>query len=90
MTNLPQNWDLKIDPSVLKEFAKIPKKYVLALNFAIRNLPSDPYLGDIQKLKGEDEAWRRRVGSYRIFYKIKITEKVILVYKVERRGSNTY
>lgn len=88
--NLPQNWDLKIDSSVLKTFTKIPRKYALTLDFVIKNLPSNPYAGNIQKLKGEDEAWRRRVGSYRIFYKIKTIEKVILVYKVERRGSNTY
>ncbi len=90
MMNSLQNWDLKIDPSVLKTFAKIPRNYVIALNYVVKNLPSNPYFGDIQKLKGEDEAWRRRVGPYRIFYKIKIIEKVILVYKVERRTSSTY
>ena len=90
MMNLLQNWDLKIDSSVLKTFTKIPKKYAITLDFVIKNLPSNPYFGDIQKLKGEDESWRRRVGSYRIFYKIKINEKVILVYKVERRRSHTY
>ena len=90
MMNLLQNWDLKIDPSVLKTFTKISKKYAVTLDLAIKDLPSNPYFGDIQKLKGEDESWRRRIGRYRIFYKIKTTEKVILVYKVERRTSNTY
>ena len=90
MTNLSQNWDLKIDPSVLKTFTKFPKKYSATLALVIKNLPSNPYFGDIQKLKGEDESWRRRVGRFRIFYKIKTDEKTILVYKVERRGSNTY
>lgn len=31
MMNLLQSWDLKIDPSVLKTFSKIPKKYALTL-----------------------------------------------------------
>ena len=88
--NSQQNWDLKIDSSVLKTFAKIPRKYALTLNSIIKDLPSNPYFGDIQKLKGEDEAWRRRIGKYRIFYKIKNIERVILVYKVERRTSSTY
>jgi mRNA-degrading endonuclease RelE of RelBE toxin-antitoxin system len=26
-----------------------------------------PFAGDVLKLEGEDNLWRRRVGSYRIF-----------------------
>jgi len=56
----------------------------------IKFLPADPYFGDIQKLKGEKNAWRRRVGDYRIFYKIYIEKRLVLVFKLERRTSKTY
>ena len=46
--------------------------------------------GDIQKMRGKDNVWRRRVGSYRIFYKIETSEKTILVFYLERRTSKTY
>lgn len=88
--NSETNWDLQIDTSVFKFFKKIPRKDVESLDVAIRLLPVNPYFGDIQKIKGEPDAWRRRVGAYRIFFKIKINEKIILVSQVKRRKSNTY
>lgn len=88
--NSQPDWDLQIDSSVLKFFNKIPRKNAESLNVAIKCLPINPYLGDIQKIKGEEDTWRRRVGAYRILFKIKVKEKVILVSRVERRTSNTY
>jgi len=41
-------------------------------------------------MKGEENVWRRRIGAYRIFYKIRVSEKIILVFKLERRTSKTY
>lgn len=88
--NFPKNWDLQIDPSVLKTLKKIPRSNAEVILNVIRLLPLNPYFGDIQKMKDENNAWRRRIGSYRIFYKIKIVEKTILVFHLERRTSSTY
>ena len=85
-----KNWDLQIDPSVFKVLKKIPASNAENILEAIQLLPVNPYFGDIQKMKDRHEAWRRRIGSYRIFYKIKMTEKVILVFHLERRNSKTY
>lgn len=41
-------------------------------------------------MKGEENVWRRRVGSYRIFYEIIVDKKIIYVYDVKRRTSSTY
>lgn len=88
--NLSKNWDLHIDPSVLKILKKIPQHDAENLLIAVRLLPENPYFGDIQKMKGEQSAWRRRIGSYRIFYQIKSEERIILVFRLERRASKTY
>lgn len=87
---LSGNWDLQVDPDVYKALKKIPRRDAEAILAVIKLLPINPYFGDIQKMKGEENAWRRRVGSYRIFYKIKVLEKMILVFKLERRTSKTY
>jgi len=84
------NWDLQIDPDVFKALRKIPRHDIEALLAVVRLLPTDPYFGDIQKMKDEENTWRRRSGAYRIFYKIKVAEKVLLVFRVERRTSSTY
>lgn len=85
-----KNWDLHIDTSVLKTLKRIPQREAEGLRTVVRLLSADPYFGDLKKMKGEEDVWRRRVGSYRLFYKIKGTEKIILVFRIERRTSHTY
>lgn len=85
-----KNWDLHIDSSVFKVLQKIPHNNAKNILETIRLLPINPYFGDIQKMKGEDNAWRRRIGSYRIFYRIQTIKKIILVFRLERRSSKTY
>ncbi|MDO8620899.1 MAG: type II toxin-antitoxin system RelE/ParE family toxin [Candidatus Levybacteria bacterium] len=81
---------MQVDSDVFKNLKKIPQRDAKAILVVIKLLPTNPYFGDIQKMKGEKNAWRRRVGSYRIFYKIKALEEIILVFKLERRTSRTY
>ena len=86
----PKSWDLQIDPGVLKILKKIPRQNAEVILNVIRLFPLNPYFGDIQKMKGENSVWRRRIGSYRIFYKIKVAERIILVFHLERRTSSIY
>ena len=88
--NLPKVWDLRIDPAVLKTAAKIPRRGAGKILVAIKLITFNPYFGDIQKMRGEEDVWRRRVGSYRIFYKVLADKKIILVFHLERRTSKTY
>lgn len=85
-----KDWSLEIDSSIFKTLKRIPQQYVERILFMIKSIPLNPYFGDIQKMKNEENVWRRRTGAYRIFYKIKMKEKIILVFKLERRGSKTY
>jgi len=88
--NSSENWDLQIDRGVFKMLRKIPRHDAEAVLAVVKLLPTDPYFGDIQKMRGEEDTWRRRSGAYRIFYKIKVAEKVLLVFRIEGRTSKTY
>ncbi len=88
--SLSENWVLRIDPDVYKALNKIPRQYAGVILEAIKLLPANPYFGDNQKIKGENNAWRRRIGPYRLFYKIIKETKIILVFRFERRSSKTY
>lgn len=90
MTILSKNWDLQIDSNIYKILKQIPRNNAEKILGIIKLLPINPYFGDIQKMKGEDNVWRRRIGSYRIFYKLKLNEKTIIVFHLERRTSKTY
>ena len=88
--SLSKNWDLRIDPKVFKTVKELPRHDVEAILKVMRELPRNPYFGDIQKMRDEENSWRRRVGVYRIFYKILVDDDIVLVFKVERRTSKTY
>ena len=84
------NWVLQIDPAVSKTLEKMPRTDAGRVFFAIQSLSSNPFYGDIQKMKGEKNVWRKRVGSYRIFYEIVFNSKIVYVFHAERRTSKTY
>ena len=88
--NLQKNWELKIDQSVYKIVNKLPQHDAEAISRIIRSLSQNPYFGDLQKMQGEENTWRRRVGVYRIFFKIAIPQHEVIVFRVVRRTSKTY
>lgn len=88
--NLEKNWHVHIRNSVHKQVAEFPEKDGEKLTENIYSLSNNPFAGDIIKMKGENNTWRKRVGSYRIFYEILMKERVVYVFHIERRTSKTY
>ena len=75
---------------VKKQLKRIPKKESERIFWIIQDLPLNPYAGDIEKMEGERDVWRRRVGSYRIKYEIHVAQRMIHIFEVMRRTSSTY
>lgn len=84
------SWTILIDRSVKKQLLKIAQNDYNRITSAIKELAINPYAGDIQKMSGEKDTWRRRVGSYRFFYEIYTGRGIIFVFELKRRTSNTY
>ncbi len=84
------DWILKVDKIVNKQIARIPALDARRINYIIRGFAENPYSGDIEKMHGQQNVWRRRVGNYRIFYELYPAEKAVNVYHIERRTSKTY
>lgn len=58
---------------------------------ALDAMRTDPFSGDIVRLHaGERAAWRRRVGSYRIFFDVYPDQLLVDVVEIHRRTSKTY
>jgi mRNA-degrading endonuclease RelE of RelBE toxin-antitoxin system len=53
-------------------------------------MTSDPFAGDVQPLKGQPLAFRRRVGNWRIFFDAHRDGRIIEVTDVSRRTTTTY
>ena len=84
------NWELHLRKRVKKHLLRFPKKDQAYIAAGLRELTVNPYLRDIEKISGEENTWRRRIGNYRIFYEIVSRDKIIYVFRVERRTSSTY
>ncbi|TRZ78661.1 hypothetical protein D4R87_00130 [bacterium] len=84
------NWDVEIAKRTQKQIKKFPKKDLHNIFSVVEDLKNDPYVGDIQKILGEENTWRKRVGSYRIIFKIVVKEKIIFVFDIRRRTTTTY
>jgi len=78
------SYGLFIHRSAQKALAAMPKDdFPLVMN-AIRALPNDPRPHGCKKLVDRD-AWRIRVGSYRVIYEIDDARLTVTVVKVGHR-----
>ena len=84
------SWALSVRKQVFKYLARVPRGDAERITAIIRGLAVNPYDGDVEKMGGETNVWRRRVGSYRVFYEIRQGQRVVYVFHVERRTSSTY
>lgn len=71
---------IEIKPQPEKAIAKIPNPFRGRIFQAIDGLAREPRPAGCTKLAGADDAYRIRVGDYRIVYEIQ--DKVLIVYVV--------
>jgi mRNA interferase RelE/StbE len=83
-------WTVLVAKPAVKQCAKIPAKDAARIAAAVKQMADDPFGGDVVKLEGEGQRWRRRVGNYRIFYSVDSKERTVCVSAVTRRTSTTY
>jgi mRNA interferase RelE/StbE len=83
-------WNLSITGPAQKDFKRLPQKDQERVKAALIAMQSDPFEGDLKRLKGKETAWRRRVGNYRIIYDLHFDERLIVVFGILRRTSTTY
>jgi mRNA interferase RelE/StbE len=77
-------YDIRFKPSAAKELAKLPRAVQRRIAPAIEGLATSPRPPGAEKLTGQD-AWRIRVGDYRIVYAIEDRVLVVLVLHIGNR-----
>jgi len=78
------NYAIKIKKNAQKSLAKISHPYQTKIIESIRNLSTEPRPSGCKKLVGRD-AWRIRIGDYRVIYEITDNELVILIVYIGHR-----
>ncbi len=84
------NWELHLTKKVKKATRRFPLTDQKRIAKTMREMSLSPFLGDMIKIHGEENTWRKRIGNYRIFCEIISRDRIIYVFRVERRTSTTY
>ena len=79
------SYKIAFKPSVKKDLRGIPRHDVERILNSIEGLSEDPLPQNVRSLTGRD-AFRLRVGEYRVIYTIDNEEVVILVIKIGHPG----
>ncbi len=77
------SWHIEVTRRAEKELAGLPIRHRRRIARAIDTLQDDPRPVGAKKLNSSQDAWRLRVGQYRVLYTIK---KTILTVRVIRIG----
>jgi len=68
-----------------KQFQALPDQIKRRMEPKIDALAQEPRPSGVVKLSGEDNAYRIRVGDYRVVYAIEDDRLLVLVFRVDHR-----
>ena len=75
------------EPAKLLRSKRLQPHVRMRLALAIKELEEDPRAGDVKHLKGDYYCfWRKRVGDYRVIYRIFERERVVRVVEICHRS----
>jgi len=85
---------LEVSPAADRDLEKLKSRIrredFERLRDAVRSLAEEPRPQGVRKIKGADNAYRIRVGSYRVVYDIYDSDKLVLLLQIARRSETTY
>ena len=88
--NISASWTVILAGPARKALKRIPAPDRDRIHAALAERGADPFRGDVKYLEGRNDTLRRRVGNWRIFFRLLREQKHLLVSAIERRTSTTY
>jgi mRNA-degrading endonuclease RelE of RelBE toxin-antitoxin system len=85
-----EKWVVTLAGPARRSLERVPPRDRARLRAAIDEMETDPFQGDVKYLKGEEHSLRRRVGDWRIFFRLEPAQRVLYVISIQRRTSTTY
>ena len=83
-------WRVFFTNNTERQFRRLPRKAASRIAHAIEEMRLNPLNGDVVKLEGGGQIWRKRAGSYRILFEISLEKRAVFIYEIVRRTSKTY
>jgi mRNA interferase RelE/StbE len=85
---------LEVSPAADRDLEKlkgrIRRQDFERLRDVVNGLAEEPRPQGVRKIKGEEKAYRIRVGNYRVVYDVYDKEKLVLILQIVRRSETTY
>jgi mRNA-degrading endonuclease RelE of RelBE toxin-antitoxin system len=53
----------------------------------LENLQTDPFSGDIKRIKGKEDIFRLRLGSFRVYFRVITAARAIEILLVNQRSA---
>lgn len=78
-------YKIEIERGARKVLSELPKREQARVGAQIDKLADNPRPSGAKKLVGELDVWRIRIGDYRVIYRVKDAELVVLVIKIGHR-----
>jgi mRNA interferase RelE/StbE len=78
-------WKVFVPERVEKELRRLPPKERERIEKAMEKLTKTPFPHGVEKMAGEPERWRIRVGKYRIVYRLEEAQRTIVIVTVGHR-----
>jgi len=85
-----KRWLVVLTSHAQKSLERVPVTDRSRIVAAIGGMEGTPLDGDVRKLHGGHEGYRRRVGIWRIFFDLYRKENRVVITAIERRTSSTY
>jgi mRNA interferase RelE/StbE len=83
------SWTVAVSNRAQRNLKRVPAADQQRIMAALDAMRSDPLSGEVLKLAGQD-AFRRRVGNYRIIFRIDFKAFAIGILDIQRRTTTTY
>ncbi len=78
-------FEIEISKGALKNLKKLDRKTINRLKKAIDEMAEGPLQGDVVKLRGY-EAFRKRVGDFRIIFAVSFSDSRVFIVDILPRG----
>jgi len=72
-------WRIEVSQEAFKDLEGVPHQFLLRILKGIRLLARNPSNADIKKLEGSHDAWRLKVGPWRVLFYFEHDEHTIRI-----------
>jgi mRNA interferase RelE/StbE len=78
-------YEIRFSRAAIKEADKLIRQVAERVAPAIEELADNPRPMGCQKLQGEEDLWRIRVGDYRIIYQVDTGGRIVYIRRIRHR-----